>query len=40
MYPDCCTRNERSGIAWLKAVIWKLREIRREDLRKEDYLCV
>jgi hypothetical protein len=28
-YTDECTRNERMGIIWLKAGIWKLRGIRR-----------
>jgi hypothetical protein len=36
-YTVCCTRNERSGLAWFKAGIWKLRGMRK-DLRKEDVL--
>jgi hypothetical protein len=26
---ECCSRKERSGIAWLLAGIWQMREIRR-----------
>jgi hypothetical protein len=28
-YIECCTRNERSGLAWFKTDIWKLRGIRK-----------
>jgi hypothetical protein len=27
---ECCTGKERSGIAWLLAGAWKLREIRKK----------
>jgi hypothetical protein len=29
MYIDLCSRNERSGLAWMKRGVWKLRGIRR-----------
>jgi hypothetical protein len=28
-YISCCTRNERSGLAWFKTGIWKLRGMRK-----------
>jgi hypothetical protein len=28
-YIGCCTRNGRSGLAWFKTGIWKLRGIRK-----------
>jgi hypothetical protein len=28
-YIGCCTRNERSGLAWFKTGIWKLRGMRK-----------
>jgi hypothetical protein len=28
-YTVCCTRNERSGLAWFKTGIWKLRWMRK-----------
>jgi hypothetical protein len=28
-YTVCCTRNERSGLAWFKTGIWKLRGMRK-----------
>jgi hypothetical protein len=28
-YTDCYTRNERSGLAWFKTGIWKLRGMRK-----------
>jgi hypothetical protein len=28
-YIVCCTRNERSGLAWFKTGIWKLRGMRK-----------
>jgi hypothetical protein len=28
-YIELCSRNERNGLAWLKAGVWKLRGIRR-----------
>jgi hypothetical protein len=28
-YISCCTRNERSGLAWFKTGIWKLRDMRK-----------
>jgi hypothetical protein len=38
-YTICCTRNERSGLAWFKTGIWKLRGMRKE-FEKEDALYV
>jgi hypothetical protein len=31
----CCTRNERSGLAWFRTGIWKLKEMRK-GYEKED----
>jgi hypothetical protein len=28
-YIELCSRNERNGLAWMKAEVWKLRRIRR-----------
>jgi hypothetical protein len=28
-YISCCTRNERSGLAWFKTGVWKLRGMRK-----------
>jgi hypothetical protein len=28
-YIVCCTKNERSGLAWFKTGIWKLRGMRK-----------
>jgi hypothetical protein len=28
-YIVCCTRNERSGLAWFRTGIWKLRGMRK-----------
>jgi hypothetical protein len=28
-YTVCCIRNERSGLAWFKTGIWKMREMRK-----------
>jgi hypothetical protein len=28
-YTYCCTRNEKSGLAWFKTGIWKLRGMRK-----------
>jgi hypothetical protein len=30
-YTVCCTRNGRSGLAWFKTGIWKLRGMRKGD---------
>jgi hypothetical protein len=35
LYIECCSRKERSGIAWLIAGIWQLKEVRR-NADKED----
>jgi hypothetical protein len=34
-YIKLCSRNERNGLAWMKAGAWKLRGIRRLDWKKE-----
>jgi hypothetical protein len=39
-YIDKCTRKERMGIIWLKAGIWKLREIRRGFEKGRYPLCL
>jgi hypothetical protein len=39
-YIDKCKRNERMGIIWLKAGIWKLRGIRRGFERGRCPLCL
>jgi hypothetical protein len=39
-YIDECTRKERMGIIWLKAGIWKLREIRRGFDRGRCPMCL
>jgi hypothetical protein len=35
----CCTRNERSGLAWVKTGIWKLRGMRKEFEKGRFPLC-
>jgi hypothetical protein len=35
----CCTRNERSGLAWFKAGIWKLRGMRKVSEKGRCPLC-
>jgi hypothetical protein len=37
---EWCTRNERSGIAWLKAGIWSLRALKREIVKRICILCL
>jgi hypothetical protein len=39
-YIGKCTREERTGIIWLKARIWKLRWIRRGFKRGRCPLCL
>jgi hypothetical protein len=39
-YNDECTRKERMGIIWLKAVIWKLISIRKGFYRGRCPLCL
>jgi hypothetical protein len=38
-YIVCCTRNERSGLAWFKTGIWKLRGMRKGFERRRCSLC-
>jgi hypothetical protein len=39
VYTVCCSRNERSGLAWFNTDIWKLRGMWK-DLRKGDAFYV
>jgi hypothetical protein len=34
---ECCSRKERSGIAWLVAGMWKLKEIRKTRVNVEAF---
>jgi hypothetical protein len=38
-YIVCCTSNERSGLAWFKTSIWKLRGMRKEFEKGRCTLC-
>jgi hypothetical protein len=38
-YTVCCTRNERSGSAWFKTGIWKLRNMRKGSEKGRCPLC-
>jgi hypothetical protein len=38
-YTVCCTRDERSSLAWFKTSIWKLREMRKESEKGRCSLC-
>jgi hypothetical protein len=38
-YTVCCTRNDRSGLAWFKTGIWKLRGMRKGSEKGKCPLC-
>jgi hypothetical protein len=38
-YIGCCTRNERSGLAWFRTGIWKLRGMRKGFEKGRCLLC-
>jgi hypothetical protein len=38
-YIVCCTRNTRSGLAWFKTGIWKLRGMRKGFEKRRCPLC-
>jgi hypothetical protein len=38
-YVVCCTRNERSALAWFKTGIWKLRGMRKGSEKGRCPLC-
>jgi hypothetical protein len=38
-YISCCSRTERSGLAWFKIGIWKLRGMRKESEKGRCPLC-
>ena len=40
LYIECCSRKERSGIAWLIAGIWELKGVRRNADKGRCPLCV
>jgi hypothetical protein len=39
LYIECCSRKERSGIAWLIAGIWQLKGVRRKADKGRCPLC-
>jgi hypothetical protein len=39
LYIECCSRRERSGIAWLIAGIWQLKGVRRNADKGRFALC-
>jgi hypothetical protein len=39
LYTECCSRKERSGIAWLIAGIWQLKGVRRNADKGRCPLC-
>jgi hypothetical protein len=40
LYIECCSRKERSGIAWLIAGIWQLKGVRRNADKGRCPLCL
>jgi hypothetical protein len=40
LYTECCSRKERSGIAWLIAGIWQLEGVRRNADKGRCPLCI
>jgi hypothetical protein len=40
LYTECCSRKERSGIAWLIAGIWQLKGVRRNADKGRCPLCL
>jgi hypothetical protein len=40
LYIECCSRKERSGIAWLIAGIWQLKGVRRNTDKGSSPLCL
>jgi hypothetical protein len=39
LYTECCSRKQRSGIAWLIAGIWQLKGVRRNADKGRCPLC-
>jgi hypothetical protein len=40
LYIECCSRKEKSGIAWLIAGIWQLEGVRRNADKERRPLCL
>jgi len=38
-YIKCCSRKEKSGIAWLVAGVWQLKGITRNTVKRRSPLC-